>query len=256
MALIIENENNIYTITINRPEALNAINRDVMQGLDAFFTTHQKNYNVRGVIIKGAGEKAFAAGADIKEFSSMNATEGSLLSKYGQDVYFKIEKFHAPVIAVVQGFCLGGGCELAMACHMRIAGPKAKFGQPEINLGIVPGYGATQRLTFYIGKSKAIELLLTADMIGAEEAYELGLVNHVTEAGEELNKALEILYKISEKAPIATQYIIQCVNEAHDETANGFETEYNAFGKCIESEDGREGATAFVEKRKAIFKGK
>ena len=248
-------EEGIALLTIERPEALNAINKEVMEGLRVFFADHANDRSLRGVIITGSGEKAFAAGADIKEFSSLSEEEGAALSKKGQDVYFLIEHFHAPVVAAVNGFALGGGCELAMACHMRIAGEKARFGQPEINLGLIPGYGGTQRLVQYIGKPKAIALLLTADMINAEEALRLGLVNRVCEAGTEVEAAKNLLQKIAEKAPIAVDYMLQCVN-ANDGSKQGYTLEHQLFGKCIVTEDAREGAAAFVEKRKAQFKGK
>lgn len=248
-------EEGIALLTIERPEALNAINKEVMESLRVFFADHAGDRSLRGVIITGSGEKAFAAGADIKEFSSLSEEEGAALSKKGQDVYFLMEHFHAPVVAAVNGFALGGGCELAMACHMRIAGEKAKFGQPEINLGLIPGYGGTQRLVQYIGKPKAIELLLTADMINAEEALRLGLVNRVCEAGKEVETAKNLLLKIAEKAPIAVDYMLQCVN-ANDNSTEGYVMEHKLFGKCIVTEDAREGAAAFVEKRKAHFKGK
>ena len=248
-------EEGIALLTIERPEALNAINKEVMESLRVFFADHAGDRSRRGVIITGSGEKAFAAGADIKEFSSLSEEEGAALSKKGQDVYFLMEHFHAPVVAAVNGFALGGGCELAMACHMRIAGEKAKFGQPEINLGLIPGYGGTQRLVQYIGKPKAIELLLTADMINAEEALRLGLVNRVCEAGKEVETAKNLLWKIAEKAPIAVDYMLQCVN-ANDNSTEGYVMEHKLFGKCIVTEDAREGAAAFVEKRKAHFKGK
>lgn len=256
MSLLINNEDGIVTITINRPEALNAINKEVMEGLGEFFSNAQNDGNIKGVIITGCGEKAFVAGADIKQFAGLNASEGETLSKFGQDVYFKIEQFHKPVIAAVNGFALGGGCELAMACHMRVASSKAKFGQPEVNLGLIPGYGGTQRLAQCIGKSKAIELLLTADVIDAQEAKALGLVNHVVEPGEEINKSKEIITKIATKGPIAVKHIISCLNDYYDETKNGYKSEYEAFGKCLVTEDAREGAAAFVEKRKAQFTGK
>jgi enoyl-CoA hydratase len=252
-AILVSIEDNVAIITINRPEALNAINKDVMEGLKDFFEKNKNNTDLRGVIITGAGDKAFVAGADIKEFSSLNAQQGSALSKKGQDVFMSIENFHVPVIAVINGFALGGGNELAMACHMRVATEKSKFGQPEVNLGLIPGYGATQRLPKLIGRSKAMELLLTADMIDANTALHLGLINHVTPIGEEMNKAKEILSKIATKGPIAVKHIISCVNT--NTSAEGYEMEYKLFGECIESDDAIEGANAFIEKRKANFKG-
>ena len=181
--LIIEEfDSGIALLTLNRPKALNAINQSVMEALNDWFSNGYKKYDgLKGVIITGSGDKAFVAGADIKGFTELTAEEGTFLSKYGQDTYFLIERFHVPVIAAVNGFALGGGCELAMACHMRIASKYAKFGQPEVNLGLIPGYGGTQRLAQLVGKGKAIELTLTADMIKADEARSLGLVNHVVE---------------------------------------------------------------------------
>lgn len=249
-------ENGIYTLTITRPEALNALNRQVFNELEAFFSTYNGDFQVKGVIITGAGNKAFVAGADIKEFAAMDAVAGSALSKRGQDIFFMIERFHAPVVAAVNGFALGGGCELAMSCHIRVAGNNAKFGQPEVNLGLVPGYGGSQRLVQLVGKGKAIEMLLTADMINAEEALRLGLVTHVTESGEEVTKAKEILIKISTKGPLAVKQSIALINAYFDKKTDGFESEYMDFGLTIGSEDSKEGAAAFVEKRKAVFKAK
>ncbi len=250
----IEKIEEFYLLTINRPEALNALNKGVFDELEMFFSKHINDYTIKGVIITGSGSKAFVAGADIKEFSSLNAEEGSRLSKRGQDVFFMIERFHAPVIAAVNGFALGGGCELAMSCHIRLAGQNAKFGQPEVNLGLVPGYGGSQRLIQLIGKGKAIEMLLTADMIGAQEAFNYGLVTHVVESGQEVEKALEILRKIATKGPLAITKTIQLVNDFFDKTVDGFECEYKDFGFTIGSDDCKEGATAFIEKRKPIFK--
>ena len=193
--LKIERNSQFDILTITRPNALNALNKDVFEALDQYFTENMSDFNIKGVVITGEGAKAFVAGADIKEFSSLTSQEGALLSKRGQDVFFKIERFHAPVIAAVNGFALGGGCELAMACHIRVGGRNAKFGQPEVNLGLVPGYGGSQRLIQLIGKGKATEMLLTADMIDAEEALKLGLLTHVVDSGSEVAKAIEILQK-------------------------------------------------------------
>lgn len=255
--LSIKNEDNILVVTLNRPKALNALNKQTMEELAYFFGVDKapKQLAIKGVVLTGAGEKAFVAGADIKEFLGMNAEGGSQLSRKGNDIMFSIERFPKPVIAAVNGFALGGGCELAMACHMRIASEKARFGQPEVNLGIIPGYGGTQRLIQHVGKGKAMELAMTADMIGAEEAKSLGLANHVVPAGEEVNKAKEIINKIAKKAPLAIAKIIECTNAYFEDCKNGYEAEINSFGALTGSADFVEGASAFVEKRRADFKG-
>ncbi len=251
--IIIEEKDGIATLTINRPKALNAINTAVMRELNDFFSSNADNKSLVGVIITGEGGRAFVAGADIKEFEGLSVEEGSAMSKYGHDTYFLIENFHVPVIAAVGGFALGGGCELAMACHMRVASEKSKFGQPEVNLGLVPGYGGTQRLIQYIGKGKALELLLTADMLTADEALKLGLVNHVVPHGEEVAKSREILEKIGTKGPNAVASVIEIVNQCFS-NHDGFTKEVENFGIAIGSDESTEGANAFVEKRKANFK--
>ena len=255
--LIIENQDGIYVVTINRPKALNALNGQTMSEIQHFFGEDASQYaDLKGVILTGGGEKSFVAGADIKEFLNIKGNDGGDMSQKGQDIFFLIERFSKPVIALVNGYALGGGCELAMACHIRIAGEKAKFGQPEVNLGIIPGYGGTQRLIQHVGKGKAMELAMTADMIGAEEAKALGLANHVVPVGEEVNKAKAIINKIAKKAPIAIAKVIECTNAYFTDCVNGFETEINSFGALTGSEDFVEGASAFVEKRRAAFKGK
>ena len=248
-------ENNIFTITINRPDKLNALNKDVFTDLDKAADEIQNNAEIKSAIITGAGSKAFVAGADITEFAELNKAEAMSLSKRGQDVFFKIENSSKPIIAAVNGFALGGGCELAMACHFRIAGNNAKFGQPEVNLGLIPGYGGTQRLTQLIGKGRAIELLISGKMIDAATALEYGLVNYVVPADELLNKAMAVLSLINTKAPIAIAAAIQSANAVYDETKNGYTTEINAFGECFATEDMKEGTKAFLEKRAANFKG-
>lgn len=254
--LIAVDEHHILTLTINRPHALNALNTATMLDLQHFFAKDAPTRsNVVGIVLTGSGEKAFVAGADIKEFLELDADAGSAMAKRGQEVFFLIERFTKPVIAAVNGFALGGGCELAMACHLRIAGEKAKFGQPEVNLGIIPGYGGTQRLIQYVGKTRAMELLLTADTIGAEEALRLGLVNHVVAAGEEVTKAKEILLKIASKGPIAVAKVIESVNAYFDKMQDGFATEVRHFGTTTGTADFKEGAGAFIEKRKAVFTG-
>lgn len=255
--ILVTIENSICTITINRPDKLNALNKNVFTELDVAMDEVYTNEEIRSVIITGAGPKAFVAGADITEFNGLSNAEAMALSKRGQDVFFKIENSGKPVIAAVNGFALGGGCELAMACHFRICSSNAKFGQPEVNLGLIPGYGGTQRLTQLIGKGKSIELQISAQMIDANEAYRLGLVNHVTEADALLPKAIELLENINTKAPVAIAKIIACINASMgNEPENGFSKEVTAFGECFATEDMLEGTTAFLEKRKAIFKGK
>ncbi len=250
-------ENNIATLIINRPKAYNAINAETMGEIGHFFSkTAPKLKGIVGVVVTGAGDKAFVAGADIKAFLTLDNKKAQKLSKQGHLAYNHIENFDKPVIAAVNGFALGGGCELAMACHMRIAGAKAKFGQPEVNLGIVPGYGGSQRLVQLIGKGKAMELLLTGDMIGAEEAHRLGLANHVVPQGEEIAKAKEILLKIATKGPISIAKTIELVNLYFNKKKDGFKAEIEAFGACADTKDFKEGASAFIEKRKANFTGK
>ena len=253
--LLLENNDGIVVLTINRPKALNALNRQTLSELRQFFGEDALNIDgLKGVILTGSGEKSFVAGADISEFSGLDAQGGLEMSQNGHDIFFMIERFPKPVIAAINGFALGGGCELAMACHLRVASEKAKFGQPEVNLGIIPGYGGTQRLIQYLGKTKALELLMTADMIGAEEAYRLGLLNYVVPVGEELSKATELLIKIAAKAPIAIQKVIDCVNAYF--STEGFEREVIEFANTVNTEDFKEGASAFLEKRSANFQGK
>ncbi len=246
----------ILTITINRAEKLNALNNATIEELREAFQDVYDNEAVKSVIITGKGEKAFVAGADISEIAELNEMNGRKFAESGQEVFSMIEKCHKPVIAAVNGFALGGGCELAMACHMRIATPNAKFGQPEVNLGIIPGYGGTQRLTQLVGKGKAFELMMTADFISAVEAKALGLVNHLVDNHEDLlNHATSILQKINSKAPLAIGMVIESVNAYYADDENGYQTEANSFASCCKSEDFKEGTKAFLEKRAAEFKG-
>lgn len=255
--LLTSYKNGILTVTINRPKALNALNKQTLNDLRQLFEKDALKINgLRGVILTGAGEKAFVAGADITEFNGLDAQGGLDMAQNGHDIFFSIERFHTPVIAAVGGYALGGGCELAMACHIRVASEKALFGQPEVNLGLIPGYGGTQRLIQYVGKGRALELLMTADMIDAQKALDWGLANHVVPHGEEVAKATEILNKIAKKAPIAITKTITAVNAYFDNENDGFKQEVLQFAQTVKTEDFKEGAAAFLEKRKAVFKGK
>ncbi|MCU7548735.1 enoyl-CoA hydratase-related protein [Chitinophagaceae bacterium LB-8] len=249
-------ENHILTITINRPDKLNALNKTVMSELESAITEFESNPEAKAAIITGAGPKSFVAGADISEFVGLSSAEGMELARTGQNIFFRIENCSKPIMAAVNGFALGGGCELAMACHFRIASDAAKFGQPEINLGIMPGYGGTQRLVQLIGKGRAFEMLMTGNMIGATTALQYGLVNHVFNSEELLDKAKSILSLITTKAPLALSRIITAANAVFDQSRNGYNVEVEAFGECFNTEDMKEGTSAFLEKRKPVFKGK
>lgn len=246
----------IFTITINRPDKLNALNKDVIEELGHALEEVYNNDDIKSAMITGAGVKAFVAGADITEFTDLDAVGGAALAQKGQELVFsKIEQAPKPIIAAVNGFALGGGCELAMACHFRTASESAKFGQPEVNLGLIPGYGGTQRLVQLIGKGKAMELLMTADMIKAEEALRLGLVNHVYSPDSLVAETRAILLKIQTKAPLAINKVISLVNEAATVSLSGLNNEIKAFGECFATEDKKEGTAAFLEKRAAVFSG-
>ena len=260
--LLTELSDNILTVTIHRPDKLNAINKDVMNELGEVVTEIYTNKDIRSAIITGSGQKAFIAGADISEFQGLTGEQGSALSAKGHAVFNRIASSPKPIVAAVNGFALGGGCELAMACHFRLCTTNAKFGQPEVNLGVIPGYGGTQRLVQLIGKGLALEIMLTGRMIDATEAHTLGLVNYiVTEQNELLTKTREILSIINQKAPIAISRVIECANIAAGDTIavgtgdNGFLREQEAFGECFATEDMKEGASAFLEKRKPHFRG-
>jgi len=253
--LISEVKEHILYVTINREKALNALNKDTLAELADVVAFADKTAEVRGVIITGAGEKAFVAGADIKEFADYNGKQGEELAKHGQEqVFDAIENATKPFVAAINGFALGGGLELAMACHMRIAADNAKLGLPEVTLGLIPGYGGTQRLTQLVGKGKAVEMITTANMITADDALQFGLVNYVVPQAGLLAKAEEILHAVKQRAPLAVAAAIKSVIAAVN-NQNGYSTEIKAFGKCFETADFKEGVTAFVEKRKAVFKG-
>lgn len=251
-----EIDDQILIATITRPKALNALNKTVVNELKHLFEEYLPTLtDLKGVIITGSGEKSFVAGADISEFIGMDAAGGKALAEHGHGIMFSMERFSKPVIAAVNGFCLGGGCEVAMACHLRIASSNARFGQPEVNLGIIPGYGGTQRLIQLIGRGKALELMMTGDMIKADEAHRLGLVNHIVEPGQEIEKSKEIINKIASKAPVAIAKVIECVNAYAADGVDGFAAEVKAFSEAADTQDFQEGATAFLEKRQAEFKG-
>ena len=253
---MIAKEHNIATITINRLEKLNALNKVTIQELHHAFSTLESHRDIRAIILKGSGDKAFVAGADIAEFAEFSIEEGIQLSAQGQETLFNfVENLRVPVIAAINGFALGGGLELAMACHIRVASENAKMGLPEVSLGVIPGYGGTQRLPQLIGKGRALEMILTAGMISAEEAHRVGLVNHVVKQEDLLSVCNEIAQKMIKNSPAAIAMAIQAVNANFKEGENGFETEIKSFGRCFGTEDFKEGTKAFLEKRKAVFTG-
>ena len=243
-------------ITINRPKKLNALNKATIFELHKAFDALESDLNIKVIILTGSGEKAFVAGADISEFAHFTTEEGATLAREGQEILFNfIENLATPVIAAINGFALGGGLELAMACHFRIASENAKMGLPEVSLGVIPGYGGTQRLPQLVGKGKAMEMIMTAGMISAEDAKNCGLVNHVTTQEELILLAEKIASKILRNSPVAISAAILAVNANFEDGVNGFDTEISAFGDCFGTEDFREGTAAFLEKRKPNFSG-
>ena len=255
--LMVEMEDFIATVTINRPEKLNALNRQTLEELSQFLEQIEQDAQVKGVLLTGAGEKSFVAGADLQEIRKLDAEAAIAFARFGQNLFRRIERFTKPVVALVNGYALGGGCELAMACHFRLASENARFGQPEINLGIIPGYGGTQRLPRLVGKGRALEILLTGDMIDAQEAWRIGLVNHVVPADKLIEEGKKILHKITGKGAVAVQAILQAVNLGLDQTIDeAMEVEALQFGRVCNTEDKSEGIQAFFEKRQPQFKGR
>lgn len=255
--ILVSDQNGITTITINRPKKLNALNKDTISELHEALKTANENPKIKAIIITGSGEKAFVAGADISEFSDYDVARGSKLAAQGQRLLFDyIENLATPVIAAVNGFALGGGLELAMACHFRIASTNAKMGLPEVSLGVIPGYGGTQRLPQLVGKGRAMEMIMTAGMIDANQALSYGLVNHIKAQEELLPFCEKIASKILRNSSVAISAAIRSVNAGFTDGVNGYQTEIEAFGQCFGTEDFTEGTTAFLEKRKAEFPGK
>ena len=249
-----ELEKHIFLIEVQRPKKLNALNRQTIEDLHKALMYLESDSNVRVLILTGSGEKAFVAGADIAEFSEFSVEEGTGLAKKGQeDLFDLIENFSKPIIAAINGFALGGGLELAMACHFRLASDNAKMGLPEVSLGLIPGYGGTQRLPQLVGKGRAMEMILTGGMISAEVAFAYGLVNHLVTQEELVPKAVAIARKILQNSPNSARLAIQAVNAGFDTAADGFSKEIDLFGSCFSSDDFREGTTAFLNKRKPDF---
>lgn len=253
--IVTTQENHIFLITINRPVYLNTLNMLTLSEFEKAMIIAYKNEEIKGIIITGAGDKAFIAGADIKEFANYSKVQGKEMVENGQRVLKLIEECPKPVIAAINGYALGGGCELAMACHLRIGSENAKFGQPEVKLGIIPGYGGTQRLLQLIGKSKALELLLTGDTIDATEAKNLGLLNCIVTIDNLIPKSIELLTKIINNSPIAVKSIINSTNGFFSYHIDGFKNEIFEFEKCFCSIDFFEGTNAFISKRKPNFTG-
>lgn len=252
--LLVSEANGLATITINRPKKLNALNKDTIQELHDAFEALDEDSNVKAIIITGSGDKAFVAGADISEFAHFSVEKGGKLSAEGHEMLFDfVENLSTPVIAAVNGFALGGGLELAMSCHFRIASDNAKMGLPEVSLGVIPGYGGTQRLPQLVGKGRAMELIMTAGMISADDAKSFGLVNHVVSQEELLPLAEKLASKILRNSSVAIGAAIKAVNANYTDGVNGYEVEVNEFGNCFGTDDFKEGTTAFLEKRKPNF---
>jgi enoyl-CoA hydratase len=251
--LLLSLQEGLLTVTINRPDKMNALNRTVFEELERVLDVIDADKQIRAVIITGAGNKAFVAGADISEFTALDQQEAKQLARRGQLVFDRIEKNRKPIVAAVNGFALGGGCELAMACHIRLAAEAAKFGQPEVNLGLIPGYGGTQRLTQLVGKGKALELMMSGNMLSAAEALQWGLVNHVFSSEELIEKTKLLLATIVSKGPGAVASVIAAVNALYEKGADGYLQEVRLFGECFGTAEMKEGVSAFLEKRKPNF---
>ena len=255
--ILVEIKGAFAQIIINRPKKLNALNKETIAELSEAFSVLEDNYEIKVIVLTGSGEKAFVAGADISEFAHFSVEEGGTLAKKGQEILFDlVESLSTPVIAAVNGFALGGGLELAMACHFRVASDNAKMGLPEVSLGVIPGYGGTQRLPQLVGKGKAMELIMTAAMINADEAKQYGLVNYVTTQEELMPLVEKLATKIMRNSSVAIAGAINAINANFKEGINGFNVEISEFGACFGTEDFKEGTTAFLEKRKPNFPGK
>lgn len=251
--ILISVQHEILTITVNRPDKLNALNKQTIAEIGEAVKKGEADAAIAGIIITGSGPKAFVAGADITEFMNCSVEEGKALSAHGHKVFKSIELCSKPVIAAVNGFALGGGCELAMSCHLRVASDNSKFGQPEAKLGVVPGYGGTQRLIQLIGKGKAMEYLMTTDMMDAQQALQTGLINYVTSPDQLISKCEELIGKIKKQSPKAISGIIRCVDAYFADGTDGFQKEIEEFGNCFYTEDFKEGTAAFVEKRSPVY---
>jgi len=255
--IIFEKQSNFAIITLNRPDKLNALNNQLFTELDYAITEIEKDSGIKALILTGLGDKAFAAGADINELHECDERTGKLFSEFGSGVMARLENLNIPVIAAVNGFALGGGCELTLACHIRFASTNAKFGQPEVNLGILPGYGGTQRLPKIIGKARAMELIVTGDLINSEEAYRIGLVNKIFDSADLMPKTLEFVNRILSKGTLAVSASVEAINASELlSPKEGLDYESRLFGRTCGTEDFKEGTLAFIEKRKANFQGK
>jgi len=246
----------ILTITLNNPEKRNALTTQSINELRTVIQEVYDNHEIKSAIITGAGEEAFSVGADVHEIQELNELNGRKFAENGQEAFALIEGSHKPILAAINGYALGGGCELALACHLRVASENATFGFPEVTRGIIPGFGGTQRLTYLLGKTKALELLMTGDAFTAAEAKGIGLVSHVVSYKDAvIKKSKELLHKVMANAPLAIGALVNCTNAAHNPHEDGYQTEANAFANCCKSEDFQEGIAAFLEKRTPKFKG-